>query len=64
MCNLLLQDCPNEIKKVTHELKLLLEPHLGVYQKFIKQIYCYKSHWLRVQTFTGGLHSYNRTATI
>jgi predicted transcriptional regulator len=67
ICAVLQTDTRNAVKKKLHTLKLLLEPNLPVYQKFLKQIYKYKQHWMLHEfsdIFTGGLHSYNRAATI
>jgi hypothetical protein len=43
-----------------------LESHLPQYSKFLKKIYCFKKYWMlyRLKTFSGGLHTYNRTGTI
>jgi hypothetical protein len=57
-----------EVSKMRlNELQYLLQPHTSAYKKFIKRVMNYKKYWLPYkfkEVYTGGNHSYNRTAAI
>lgn len=55
------------MKAKLHELKYLLVNHAEAYAKFLKKVYCFKKQWMPhtyKDVFSGGLHTYNRTAAI
>ena len=60
-------DTPEATKAKLKEVKFLLQPHFKAYQSYLKRIHSTKKMWLleHMKTvFTGGLHSYNRSASI
>jgi hypothetical protein len=59
-------DTKDGCKPKMRDLKMELESHLPQYSKFLKKIYCFKKYWMlyKMNVFSGGLHTYNRTGTI
>ena len=60
-------DTADATKSKLREVKSLLEPHFEAYKKYLKRIHATKKMWLLQHlnsVFTGGQHSYNRSATI
>ena len=60
-------DTGDATKAKLREIKNLLQPHFKAYQTYLKRIHAVKKMWLlkhMTNLFTGGQHSYNRTATI
>lgn len=65
--DLCLTDTEEAIKDKMNEIKYLLQPHTEAYGKFIKHVYNLRKAWLLTaykDVFNGGLHSFNRSATI
>ena len=60
-------DTPDATKAKLREIKYLLQPHFKAYQSYLKRIHSTKKMWLLQHlndVFTGGIHSYNRSASI
>ena len=62
-----LTDTEEAIRDKLNEIKYLLQPHPEAYSKFIKHVYNMRKAWILTSfkdVFNGGLHSFNRAATI
>jgi hypothetical protein len=65
--DLCLTDTEDAIRDKLNEIKYLLQPHPEAYSKFIKHVYNMRKAFLLTSfkdVFNGGLHSFNRAATI
>ena len=69
--NILMDLCQTDTEKASKaklkEIKSLLQPHFTAYKNYLKRVHSCKKQWLLQSlktVFTGGLHTYNRSAAI